>query len=214
MAKILVIEDDKTCLYLQMKQLELDGHKVLGALSGQDGLEKVRSFKPDLVICDIIMPEMNGYEVLARLRARPETADLPFIFLTGRSRMEDLREGMDRGADDYLVKPFTGAELRSAVQARLQRHRLVRQQSQRAWEERPAAENVERLTHLGLTNREAEVLFWVMQGKTNPEIATILGLSRATVRTHLQNVFPKLGVETRHAATLMALKALAEKSSN
>ena len=145
---------------------------------------------------------IDGHRVLETLRADAKTAHVPFIFLTGWGEKEDVRAGMNLGADDYLVKPVAPAELLAAVSARLRR-------AEKAAARAPAGEATPaRLEKLGLTPREAEVLFWVAQGKTNPKIATILGIGLTTVKKHLEATFAKLGVENRTSAAAMALEQL------
>jgi len=129
--------------------------------------------------------------------------NVPFIFLTAKGEKADLRSGMNLGADDYLTKPVARADLLSAVEARFKRQEQLAQQ-----EFKPDFSSPEPLLSLGLTPRVAEVLLWVAQGKTNADIATILGISESTVKKHLLEVFQVLGVETRSAATLRALETL------
>jgi len=114
-----------------------------------------------------------------------------------------LRAGMNLGADDYLTKPVPKAELLKAVAARLQRSEQTAQR-----EFKPDFSSHEPLIKLGLTPRAAEALLWAAQGKTNGDIAMILNISESTVKKHMLEVFAKLGVETRGAATLCALEAL------
>jgi len=148
------------------------------------------------------MPGLNGHGVLTELRGDAAMLRTPFIFLTGDGEMKDLREGMNLGADDYLVKPVDPDELLKAVKVRLKR-------SEASAAQRPAEPaSPEQLIQLGLTPREAEVLFWVAQGKTNPEIATITGVQLTTVKKHLENVFQKTGVENRTSAAALALEKL------
>lgn len=118
-SKILVIEDERAVLQNTLEMLTLEGFDVRGAENGSDGVTCAQEYRPDLVICDIMMPKMNGYEVLAELREQPITALIPFIFLTARTDRRDVRQGMNLGADDYLTKPFTVAELMGSVHARL-----------------------------------------------------------------------------------------------
>lgn len=120
-----------------------------------------------------------------------------------RGERNDLRTGMNLGADDYLTKPATASELLAAIDARLKRA------SQRPPAEfNPDFSTPTPLEALGLTAREAEVLLWVAQGKSNAEISTILGAAENTVKKHLQNIFEKLAIESRNAATVRALEAL------
>lgn len=117
--RILVIEDDEDILSNITEVLQLEGWQVLQAENGKLGVEKATLEKPDLIICDIVMPYLNGYDVLGTLQKNPDTKIIPFIFLTSKSSMSDLRQGMNLGADDYLVKPFQEDEILTAVSTRL-----------------------------------------------------------------------------------------------
>ncbi len=200
--RILVIEDDTKLRRQCAELLRLDGYEVFEARNGREGVERARHEIPDLVLCDITMPEMNGHRVLESLRAEPRTEHVPFIFLTGWSEQHDVRTGMNLGADDYLVKPVAPDDLIGAVRARLRRAGAM--PARRGTAEGSPAQ----LAPLGLTPREAEVLFWVARGKTNDEIATILGVGITTVKKHLESTFAKLGVENRTAAAAMALQQM------
>ncbi|RYD31034.1 MAG: response regulator transcription factor [Verrucomicrobiaceae bacterium] len=215
--RILVIEDQAAMRRNVALMLEMEGFEVLTADNGRTGLEAARSQRPDLILCDVMMPEMDGYAVVQTLRAEPEHASVPFVFLTARSDKADLRIGMNFGADDYLTKPVVRDDLLAAVQVRLDRAQAL--------EKRVAAASGARTgfqpdyssplplqNALGLTAREAEVLLWVAQGKSNGDIALILDISEKTVKQHLGNVFPKLGVENRNAATVRAMEVLTRHS--
>jgi CRP-like cAMP-binding protein len=121
MKKILLIEDNEEVRENTAEILELSGYKVITAGDGKAGIASALKELPDLVICDIMMPLLDGYGVLHALGKHPETAGIPFIFLTAKSEKTDFRKGMELGADDYLTKPFDGSELLSAVEARLKR---------------------------------------------------------------------------------------------
>ena len=129
-AKILVIEDERSVLQNTLEMLALEGFDVRGAENGRDGVAAALEYLPDLVICDIMMPEMNGYEVLAELREQPLTMLIPFIFLTARTDRRDVRRGMNLGADDYLTKPFTVIELIGSVNARLRMSSSIHQMTE------------------------------------------------------------------------------------
>jgi two-component system sensor histidine kinase/response regulator len=126
MSKILVIEDEPAILENVVETLQLEGFEVWGAANGKAGVDAAREYHPDLIICDIMMPELNGYGVLLALRSQPTTEHIPFMFLTAKAEREDMRKGMELGADDYLMKPFTTTELLAAVEARLQRHTTIK----------------------------------------------------------------------------------------
>lgn len=128
MATILIIDDNAHIRQMTAKILQFEGYETLEAEHGQSGLELAQTARPDLIVSDIVMPEMSGYAVLIELRRDPKTADIPFIFLTAKASMDELRKGMEFGADDYLTKPFEIDELLSAINTRLERHRLMREQ--------------------------------------------------------------------------------------
>ena len=202
MNTILLVEDHAALRANLRDILALEGFRVLAAADGLEGLRLARAEHPDLVLCDIMLPGMDGLEILARLRAEAATAALPFIFLTAKGTPPDIRAGMTLGADDYLPKPVARADLLAAV-----RTRLARAAQQRTFA--PNFADAKPLERLGISPREAEVLLWMAQGKANGEIATILGRSPATVKKHSIHIFEKLGVETRTAAMLRAIEALA-----
>ena len=207
--KILIIEDQPQMRRNLLTVLELEGYQPLAADNGRAGLELARREKPDLILCDVMMPEMDGYAVLEKLRADPAFATTPFIFLTAKGEKVDVRIGMNLGADDYLTKPAGREELLAAIAARLERAEAYAAQLQaQARGFHPDFSSALPLEKLGLTGREAEVLLWVAQGKSNADIAVILGMAEATVKRHLTNLFEKLGLESRNAATFRALEVL------
>ncbi len=183
--------------------LKLEGYEALAAAHGREGLDLMRKQRPHLILCDVMMPVMDGYEVLREVRGDPDLRSIPFIFLTAKGEKTDLRGGMNLGADDYLTKPVENDDLISAISARLQR---AEQTARTGFA--PDFSSAAPLEALDLSPREAEVLLWAAQGKTNPEIATILGISEETVKKHMKEVLSTLGVETRTAATLRALELL------
>jgi len=202
MKTILLIEDQPDMRENIATILSMEGYEVLQAPDGRQGLALAREDKPDLILCDVMMPEMDGHEVLQSLRQEPSIAGTPFIFLTARGEKQDLREGMNLGADDYLTKPATADDLLGAITARLER------EHKRRFAFAPDFSSSRPLEELGLTPREAEVLLWVAQGKSNPEIALILGVDENTVKVHLSHLFEKLGADNRHALGFIALERL------
>ena len=125
--KILVIEDEPSIRNNIMLMLKVERYTATGAENGRVGLEMARSDPPDLILCDVMMPEMDGFAVLEALRAEPRLADIPFIFLTALDDRTSMRRGMNLGADDYLPKPFTRNELMEAVNSRLQKYESLTQ---------------------------------------------------------------------------------------
>ncbi|MEJ0088844.1 MAG: response regulator transcription factor [Limisphaerales bacterium] len=203
MKKILVIEDEPEMRRNLTTILRLEKFQPLAAENGRIGIELAKRELPELILCDVMMPELDGHGVLQALRADAATAAIPFIFLTAKGEREDLRTGMNLGADDYLTKPVPKADLLKAIAARLQRSTQTASR-----EFKPDFSTHEPLLKLGLTPRAAEALLWAAQGKTNADIAIILGISESTVKKHMLEVFEKTGVETRSAAALRALELL------
>lgn len=121
MTKILVIEDEPPVRTNLIKLLEAEGFEVKGAQNGSTGVSLAIEQVPDLILCDIMMPDLDGHGVLEALRQNPATAAIPFIFLTAKAERSDWRQGMELGADDYLTKPFTRDELLGAITTRLQK---------------------------------------------------------------------------------------------
>lgn len=127
MNKILVIEDHLEVRENLQELLELCNYAVISASNGETGIQLALAKQPDLILCDIMMPGIDGYEVLAALGQHPETAAIPFIFLTARADKADIRRGMQLGADDYLTKPFEEQDLLRAIQVRLHKSHLMKQ---------------------------------------------------------------------------------------
>ncbi len=125
--KILVIEDHQDMRENIAEILELADYQVISAANGKEGVKIAKSEMPDLIICDIMMPELDGYTVLSILSKDAKTSDTPFIFLTAKAEKQDMRKGMEMGADDYLTKPFTDTELLNAIKTRLSKYQKIKQ---------------------------------------------------------------------------------------
>lgn len=294
---VLVVDDVPDNLSVLHDALDESGYTVLVATSGEAALLRAAQALPDIVLLDAMMPGLDGFEVAKRLKAGPQTAHIPIIFMTGLTDTEHLVAALEAGGVDYVTKPIKPKEVLARMGVHLQSARLARQtrnaldafgyasitvrpsdgrlmwqtplardllktyygtaapETPRAildWLRRHLAEaerNIEppRLSaELGarrlsirlhqqtgdddwlivmrevsdaaiiesmslafkLTAREAEVLYWVVKGKINRDIADILGASPATVKKHLERIFVKLGVETRTAAAGMAMNRI------
>lgn len=203
MKTILVIDDDQIMRENLQELLEMENFRPVLAANGAAGLQAAREAVPDLILCDVMMPQMDGYAVLAALRGDAATKRTPFIFLTAKGEHPDIRAGMNLGADDYLVKPVRATDLLEAIAARLERA----QQHAGFHADFSSARPLE---EIGLSAREAEILLWVAQGKSNYEVGVILNVTVATVKKHLENIFTKLGVDSRNAATFRALTVLSQ----
>mgnify|MGYP000320643866 CR=1 FL=1 len=160
--RLLIIEDQAPMRRNIALMLELEGYEVFTAENGRIGLEQARLHRPDLVMCDVMMPEMDGYSVVQSLRSDPDLAATPFIFLTAKSDRGDVRVGMNFEADDYLTKPVVRDDLLAAVQVRLSRAETHERQLQAA--SAHTGFNPDFSTHepliraFTITPREAEVL--------------------------------------------------------
>jgi len=128
MQKIVLIEDNKDLRENIVDILELAGYQVIAAENGEKGIIKAKQFKPNLIICDIMMPKVDGYEVLQKLGEDESTARIPFIFMTAKTNRADVRFGMNLGADDYLTKPFEEKELLEAIDCRLKKNEFLKKE--------------------------------------------------------------------------------------
>jgi DNA-binding NarL/FixJ family response regulator len=186
---ILCIEDDAQTAGLIAEALSDLGYTVILARDGPEGLAAIQMRKPDLVICDIRMPAMSGFEVLEQVASGPGLAGLPFVFLTALGDRDSELSGRRLGADDYLTKPVDFEMLGAVIQNRLRRR-------QNKSPLQPACR---------LTGREREVLTWAGRGKTSSEIAAILGLSERTVNFHCDQAMKRLDVINRTQAVAKAV---------
>ncbi|PSN18638.1 DNA-binding response regulator [filamentous cyanobacterium CCP5] len=147
MKSVLVIEDEAQTRNIFLKCLEFEGFQAFGASNGTVGLHLAKAHRPDLVVCDIMMPDMDGYSVLSSLRRSLATAAIPLIFLTAKVTMADLRRGMDLGADDYLTKPCTVEQFLAAISTRLRRQEEL--QRSRRLANAPSSERVSAAAEAG-----------------------------------------------------------------
>lgn len=291
---VLVVDDSPDALSLINDTLETAGIDVLVALEGKQALSIAKKMKPDMILLDAIMPNMDGFEACRQLKADPELCRIPVIFMTGLTETDDIIRGLEVGGVDYLTKPMNPNELLARMKVHLSNARityraqsaldctgqhllttnlhgvirwatpqsyglLAKARADELWQTTEMAKQVRTwLSHqpevnhmlrligltypltlkfvsyqdsgealfklidgdrgsgasclkerLNLTERESEVLYWIANGKTNRETAEILTMSPRTVNKHLEQVFPKLGVENRTAAAGIALRLLA-----
>ncbi len=206
---ILVVDDESTIRDSIADVLRLSGLHVVVASSGEDALQVLARLEPDLIVADIMMPGMNGYQLYQRIRRTPEWVRIPFIFLTAKGTPEDVRYGKELGADDYLMKPIEPEDLIAAVMGKLARFAEL-EASGRSLPNGGSASHQVALppppSNSDLTPREREVLALMVQGLNNAEIAERLFIGRATVKTHVSNILSKLGAGGRVEAVTHALK--------
>lgn len=215
MKKILVVDDDRTMRTVLTRYLENRGYQVEQVTSGAEALVAVAKNPPDLVVSDVMMPEMDGLEFCRRLRATPSGQLMPFIFLSGKGELEDRIHGHSMGADDYLTKPVDPRELVAKIESQLERSRRIHSEIVRLMqltigtqltqltEENPTVNSSEPETEivpldpLPLTPAEERVFWEVIQGLTNKQISDHLFISPRTVQTHLSSILNKLELENR-----------------
>ncbi|MFA4964255.1 MAG: response regulator [Thermoleophilia bacterium] len=185
--RILAVDDEADIRRLVAEALESAGYDVRTAASGDEAVRSAALYIPDLVLLDIMMPDMDGFEVYSRLRERPVDLRSPIIFLTARREISDKLLGFERGAADYITKPFHVKELLARVKVHL-------------GELGPPKGD----TSNPMTGRELEVLGLLANGKTYKQVARALDLSQSTVRNHLHNVYHKLNVVDRAQAVIVS----------
>jgi DNA-binding NarL/FixJ family response regulator len=188
----LCVEDDNETGLLISEALTELGYTVELATDGESGLAAILDNRPDLVLCDVRMPRMTGFELLEKVAAAgARFADLPFVFLTALVDRDSELIGRRLGADDYLTKPVDFEMLGVVVENRLRRANGITASD----------------SGIYLTDREKEVLAWVGRGKTSSEIAIILGLSERTVNFHCDQAVKRLDVTNRTQAVAKAITA-------
>jgi DNA-binding response OmpR family regulator len=185
--RILIVDDEPDIRRLVAEALEVTGYDVRTAANGEEAIREASLYIPDLVLLDIMMPDMDGFAVYERLRAKPVDLRSPIIFLTARREINDKLLGFEKGAADYVTKPFHIKELLARVKVHL-------------GELSPPRGD----TPNPLTDRELEVLGLLSVGKTYKQVARALDLSQSTVRNHLHNVYHKLNVVDRAQAVIVS----------
>lgn len=154
MKKILVIDDNNEIRENTAEILDLAGYSTVTAENGKKGVELAMKEKPDLIVCDIMMPDLDGYGVLHLLKKNPDTEQIPFIYLTAKTERGDFRKGMEMGADDYITKPFDDLELLRAIEIRLKKMEILQAQFHSG--EQGANELLKELEHSGLMRMDLD----------------------------------------------------------
>jgi two-component system OmpR family response regulator len=190
--RILVIEDEKQLRENISDTLELNGFDVLSFEAGDKAIRILPVYKPHLILCDIRMPDFDGYWVLLETRKRRFAGQVPFVFISSKTERMDVRTGMDLGADDYLTKPFSAAELISVVNARIERASNYESSITGALSD---ADKAQPEDFIILSPSEKRVISYVAQNETSAEIARKLNISIKTVENHRSNIASKLNIK-------------------
>jgi DNA-binding NarL/FixJ family response regulator len=209
---ILIVDDDLGTRLAISDYLEMASYSVLMAVDGQEALDMVEAYHPHLMVTDIVMPRMNGYELVRRVRQHPTFRLLPVIFLTARNQTEERIQGYQSGADLYLPKPFELKELGAAIRNLLERSQIIQSESRLYYEEglrTPAilpVDTTQSELPFPLTQREQQVLVLLTHGFSNAAIGTQLHLSPRTVEKYVSSLLRKTETSNRAELVGFAMK--------
>ncbi len=198
---VLIVDDVPENLAVLSDALDEAGHTVLVATDGASALERLLLVMPDLILLDAVMPGIDGFETCRRMKLMDSARDVPVVFMTGLTETEHVVRGFEVGGIDYVTKPIRPAEVLARISTHVRNARMLSDARHTRDTALPVASAD--LSHYQLTPRELDVLAWIARGKTNRDIAEILGMSPRTVNKHLEHIFVKLGVETRAAAAAL-----------
>ena len=198
---VLIVDDVPENLAVLSDALDEAGHTVLVATDGASALERLLLVMPDLILLDAVMPGIDGFETCRRMKLMDSARDVPVVFMTGLTETEHVVRGFEVGGIDYVTKPIRPAEVLARISTHVRNARMLSEARHTRDTALPVASAD--LSHYQLTPRELDVLAWIARGKTNRDIAEILGMSPRTVNKHLEHIFVKLGVETRAAAAAL-----------
>jgi DNA-binding NarL/FixJ family response regulator len=193
---LLLIDDDPNLVLLVKDYLELRGYLVITAKNGRDALKVLEKELPRLIICDVMMPEMDGYTFVKKVRDNPQTSWLPILFLSAKGQIQDRVAGLSNGADVYMVKPFEPDELVAQIDASLKQAARMRQM-QGTSTDLGTTVSVNVPFDVELTPTEQRVIQLVAKGMANKEIAEGLSVSQRTIESHVSNMLGKTGLHNR-----------------
>ncbi|WP_292996296.1 response regulator transcription factor [Nitrosomonas sp.] len=208
--QILVIEDEKALRENISEIIAHYGFRVICTPTGEEGITMALVYIPDIIICDIMLPGIDGFEVFARIKQIPQLSSTAFIFLTAKSTRSDTRIGMNMGADDYLTKPFTKEELVNSIRARLEK--LSKKNQHQLEKDELIEATLEKMT--SLTKAERKVLNAISEGFTTPQIALKLFVSKKTIENHRVNISRKLNLSGPNSLISFALLLRARHSND
>ncbi|MBW4535308.1 MAG: response regulator transcription factor [Pleurocapsa minor HA4230-MV1] len=235
MKKILIVDDDLTLRRILHNSLEQRGYQVISVGSGKDALARFSQDVPDIIVSDVSMPEMDGFEFCRQLRSQPSGKLIPFIFLSAKNELNDRVQGHTIGADNYLTKPFEMKELLANIEALIERSRRVHAEIVHLIEQLASPQLKDTIFNnnaqesqttvpieesaipvptkpLPLTPAEERVFWETIQGYTNKQISDRLFISPRTVQTHLSNILSKLDLSNRTQLVRFAYEQGYEKA--
>jgi DNA-binding NarL/FixJ family response regulator len=193
--KLLLIDDDPNLILLVKDYLEFRGYEVVTAENGREALGVLDQQTLDMIICDVMMPEMDGYSLVSAIRSDPKTSWIPVLFLSAKGQSQDRVKGLNIGADVYMVKPFEPEELVAQVESSLkQASRLIQHKDSKGGDSSP---RIKVPFDVELTPTELRVVQFVARGMANREIAEELNVSQRTIESHVSNMLGKTGLHNR-----------------
>lgn len=192
--RLLLIDDDPNLILLVKDYLEFRGYEVITAENGQEALEVLQKETPDMIICDVMMPQMDGYTFVEHVRKDSRTSWIPVLFLSAKGQSQDRVKGLNTGADVYMVKPFEPEELVAQVESSLKQASRILQHQTKGTETTP---RIQVPFDVELTPTELRVVQYVARGMANREIAEELNVSQRTIESHVSNMLGKTGLHNR-----------------
>ena len=192
--RLLLIDDEPDLILLVKDYLEFRGYEVITAENGREALEVLEQEIPDMIICDVMMPEMDGYAFVNQVRQEERTSWIPILFLSAKGQSGDKIKGLNIGADVYMVKPFEPEELVAQVEASLKQAFRQRQQTGGG---NDSESKIQVPFDVHLTQTELKVVQFVARGLANRDIAEELNVSQRTVESHVSNMLGKTGLHNR-----------------
>jgi DNA-binding NarL/FixJ family response regulator len=192
--RLLLIDDDPNLILLVKDYLEFRGYEVITADNGQEALDVLQQDLPDMIICDVMMPQMDGYTFVEHVRKDPRTSWIPVLFLSAKGQSQDRVKGLNTGADVYMVKPFEPEELVAQVESSLKQASRILQHQTKGTDNTP---KIQVPFDVELTPTELRVVQYVARGMANREIAEELNVSQRTIESHVSNMLGKTGLHNR-----------------
>jgi DNA-binding NarL/FixJ family response regulator len=202
--KLLLVDDDPNLVLLVKDYLEFRGYEVTAANNGREALEVLDKNIPDMIICDVMMPEVDGYGFVADLRKRQDIGWIPVLFLSAKGQSQDRIKGLNLGADVYMVKPFEPEELVAQVESSLSQSGRIRQHADTG---APSETLIQVNPSVELTPTELKVVQLVAKGLANKDIAQHMKLSQRTVESHVSNMLGKTGLNNRTELARWAIES-------
>lgn len=202
--RLLLIDDDPNLILLVKDYLEFRGYEVITAGNGREALEVLEQEMPDMIICDVMMPEMDGIAFVQHVREDPRTNWIPVLFLSAKGQSQDRVKGLNTGADVYMVKPFEPEELVAQVESSLKQSRRLLDRPAKGAETGP---KIHVPPTVELTPTELKVVQYVSQGMANREIAEEMNVSQRTIESHVSNMLGKTGLHNRTELARWAIES-------